>query len=180
MASWADFGAEIVSSGSCPERCQEAVRRGAGEAPGSCPQRSRGSTRKLSGSAGEAPGSCPERCRGSTKKLSAMHFLGSNVMLRSIPSFPDSFHSWNYLSSIGSGITFLSFSFLYDYLLILYCFVISFMALEQTPTTARSKRIKLKCSPSQSVARALVLSARSKTIIFWRVAKTGCDTDIFA
>ena len=35
-----------------------------------------------------------------------MHFLGFNVMPRRIP---DSFHSWNSLSSIGSGITFLSF-----------------------------------------------------------------------
>jgi len=34
-----------------------------------------------------------------------MHFLGFNVMPRRIPSFPDSFHSWNLLSSIGSGIT---------------------------------------------------------------------------
>ena len=42
--------------------------------------------------------------------FSPMHFLGFNVMPRRIPSFPDSFHSWNSLSSIGSGITFLSFS----------------------------------------------------------------------
>ena len=41
--------------------------------------------------------------------FSPMHFLGFNVMPRRIPSFPDSFHSWNSLSSIGSGITFLSF-----------------------------------------------------------------------
>ncbi len=41
--------------------------------------------------------------------FSPMHFLGFNVMPRRIPSFPDSFHSWNLLSSIGSGITFLSF-----------------------------------------------------------------------
>merc|ERR1712019_164398 len=42
--------------------------------------------------------------------FSPMHFLGFNVMPRRIPSFPDSFHSWNFLSSIGSGITFLSFA----------------------------------------------------------------------
>ena len=42
--------------------------------------------------------------------FSPMHFLGFNVMPRRIPSFPDSFHSWNLLSSIGSGITFLSFT----------------------------------------------------------------------
>ena len=41
--------------------------------------------------------------------FSPMHFLGFNVMPRRILSFPDSFHSWNLLSSIGSGITFLSF-----------------------------------------------------------------------
>merc|ERR1712076_76891 len=43
--------------------------------------------------------------------FSPMHFLGFNVMPRRIPDFPDSFHSWNFLSSIGSGITLLSFSF---------------------------------------------------------------------
>merc|ERR1712110_768442 len=43
--------------------------------------------------------------------FSPMHFLGFNVMPRRIPDFPDSFHSWNFLSSIGSGITFLSFAF---------------------------------------------------------------------
>merc|ERR1711963_858176 len=44
--------------------------------------------------------------------FSPMHFLGFNVMPRRIPDFPDSFHSWNFLSSIGSGITFLSFAIL--------------------------------------------------------------------
>merc|ERR1712018_281732 len=42
--------------------------------------------------------------------FSPMHFLGFNVMPRRIPDFPDSFHSRNFLSSIGSGITFLSFA----------------------------------------------------------------------
>ncbi len=42
--------------------------------------------------------------------FSPMHFLGFNVMPRRFPEFPDSFHSWNFLSSIGSGITFLSFA----------------------------------------------------------------------
>merc|ERR1711897_32292 len=37
--------------------------------------------------------------------FSPMHFLGFNVTPRRIPDFPDSFHSWNFLSSIGSGIT---------------------------------------------------------------------------
>merc|ERR1712054_591828 len=44
--------------------------------------------------------------------FSPMHFLGFNVMPRGIPDFPDSFHSWNFLSSIGSGITLLSFAML--------------------------------------------------------------------
>merc|ERR1712037_529443 len=42
--------------------------------------------------------------------FSPMHFLGLNVMPRRIADFPDSFHSWILLSSIGSGITFLSFA----------------------------------------------------------------------
>merc|ERR1711943_163929 len=44
--------------------------------------------------------------------FSPMHFLGFNLMPRRIPDFPDSFHSWNFLSSIGSGITMLSFAML--------------------------------------------------------------------
>jgi len=32
--------------------------------------------------------------------FSPMHFLGFNVMPRRIPDFPDSFHSWNFLSCI--------------------------------------------------------------------------------
>ena len=48
--------------------------------------------------------------------FSPMHFLGFSLMPRRIPDFPDSFHSWNFLSSIGSGITFVSFAmFLNDY-----------------------------------------------------------------
>merc|ERR1712151_1376272 len=44
--------------------------------------------------------------------FSPIHFLGFNVMPRRIPDFPDSFHFWNFLSSIGSGITLLSFPIL--------------------------------------------------------------------
>merc|ERR1711944_183412 len=44
--------------------------------------------------------------------FSPMHFCGFNLMPRRIPDFPDSFHSWNFLSSIGSGITLPSFAIL--------------------------------------------------------------------
>merc|ERR1712224_235034 len=44
--------------------------------------------------------------------FSPMHFLGFNLMPRRIPDFPDYFHSWNFLSSIGSGITLISFAIL--------------------------------------------------------------------
>jgi cytochrome c oxidase subunit 1 len=47
--------------------------------------------------------------------FSPLHFLGFNLMPRRIPDYPDSFHSWNFLSSIGSGITFLSFINLESY-----------------------------------------------------------------
>ena len=33
------------------------------------------------------------------------HFLGFSVMARRIPDYPSSFYAWNFLSSIGSGIT---------------------------------------------------------------------------
>ena len=38
---------------------------------------------------------------------------GFNVMPRRIPDFPDYFNSWNSLSSIGSGITLISFFYLF-------------------------------------------------------------------
>ena len=50
--------------------------------------------------------------------FSPMHFLGFNLMPRRVPDFPDSFHSWNFLSSIGSGITFLSFAILFPGLMV--------------------------------------------------------------
>jgi hypothetical protein len=59
-----------------------------------------------------------------------MHFLGFNVMPRRIPDFPDSFHSWNFLSSIGSGITFLSFA-IFSYVgLIFLVFLFFFTSLD--------------------------------------------------
>ena len=55
--------------------------------------------------------------------FSPMHFLGFNVMPRRIPDFPDSFHSWNFLSSIGSGITFLSFAMFSNLLSLVFLFI---------------------------------------------------------
>merc|ERR1712011_25825 len=52
--------------------------------------------------------------------FSPMHFLGFNLMPRRIPDFPDSFHSWNFLSSIGSGITFLSFAIFFLFLSLMF------------------------------------------------------------
>ena len=58
--------------------------------------------------------------------FSPMHFLGFNVMPRRIPDFPDSFHSWNFLSSIGSGITFLSFAIFYHWFSLSSCIFLIF------------------------------------------------------
>jgi cytochrome c oxidase subunit 1 len=52
---------------------------------------------------------------GITSTFIPMHFLGFNVMPRRIPDFPDYVNCWNYLSSLGSGITLISF-FLVVYL----------------------------------------------------------------
>merc|ERR1712066_111524 len=38
-----------------------------------------------------------------------MHLLGFNLQPRRIPDFPDNFNSWNILSSIGSGLTLITF-----------------------------------------------------------------------
>merc|ERR1711879_1032065 len=54
--------------------------------------------------------------------FSPMHFLGFNVMPRRVPDFPDSFHSWNFLSSIGSGITLLSFAVSFCFSIFLFDF----------------------------------------------------------
>ena len=50
---------------------------------------------------------------GITLTFLPMHFLGFNVMPRRIPDYPDSFHGWNFLASVGSGITLLSFAILH-------------------------------------------------------------------
>jgi cytochrome c oxidase subunit 1 len=41
-----------------------------------------------------------------------MHFLGFNLQPRRIPDFPDNLNSWNFLSSIGSGLTLFSLTIL--------------------------------------------------------------------
>merc|ERR1719458_1362996 len=73
--------------------------------------------------------------------FSPMHFLGFNVMPRRIPDFPDSFHSCNFLSSIGSGITFLSWDFhlksyntlhLHSWDPTFLCFVLTFISFSIT------------------------------------------------
>jgi heme/copper-type cytochrome/quinol oxidase subunit 1 len=46
-----------------------------------------------------------------------MHFLGFNVMPRRISDFPNYFISWNYLSSIGSGITLICWFYLFGFIL---------------------------------------------------------------
>merc|ERR1712216_404288 len=66
--------------------------------------------------------------------FSPIHFLGFNVMPRRIPDFPDSFHSWNFLSSIGSGITFLSFA-MFILIRISLCLSFSGLALNQKRPT---------------------------------------------
>ena len=37
-----------------------------------------------------------------------MHILGFNIMVRRIPDYPNIYYTWNYIISIGSGITLLS------------------------------------------------------------------------
>ena len=50
---------------------------------------------------------------GITLTFLPMHFLGFNVMPRRIPDYPDDIHGWNFLASIGSGVTLLSFAILH-------------------------------------------------------------------
>ena len=66
--------------------------------------------------------------------FSPMHFLGFNVMPRRIPDFPDSFHSWNFLSSIGSGITFLSFAMFSNLLSLVFLFIYYLFISNPLPT----------------------------------------------
>ena len=58
--------------------------------------------------------------------FSSIHFLGFNIMPRRIPDFPDSFYSWNLLSSVGSGVTLLS---LVVFLLLLIHSLVSYLLL---------------------------------------------------
>ena len=46
---------------------------------------------------------------GILSTFTSMHYLGFNIMPRRIFDTPDSNNSWNYISSIGSGITLISF-----------------------------------------------------------------------
>ena len=55
---------------------------------------------------------CTCHVNPSSWKNQSPHLFSSDNPRR-IPSFPDSFNSWNSLSSIGSGITFLSFRVLF-------------------------------------------------------------------
>jgi len=41
--------------------------------------------------------------------LTPLHFLGFNVIPRRVPDFPDNLFTWNYISSLGSGLTLISF-----------------------------------------------------------------------
>jgi heme/copper-type cytochrome/quinol oxidase subunit 1 len=83
--------------------------------------------------------------------FSPMHFLGFNVMPRRIPDFPDSFHSWNFLSSIGSGITFLSFAIFFSLPGILHR-LYPWLILQ----------VYHSCNP------ALIINCGSKSLIPWR------------
>jgi len=42
-----------------------------------------------------------------------MHFLGFSVMPRRIPDYPDNLNTWNYLCSLGSGMTIVGTVLLY-------------------------------------------------------------------
>ena len=75
--------------------------------------------------------------------FSPMHFLGFNVMPRRIPDFPDSFHSWNFLSSIGSGITFLSFA-IFSYVGIIFLvFLFFFTSLDSALKSSANNWLKI-------------------------------------
>ena len=57
-----------------------------------------------------------------------MHFLGFNVMPRRVPDFPDILNSWNYISSLGSGLTLISF-----FILVVYRKTRSYRCLSPSP-----------------------------------------------
>ena len=42
-----------------------------------------------------------------------MHFLGYNFQPRRVYEFPDNYNCWNFLSSMGSGLTILSYLYLW-------------------------------------------------------------------
>ena len=62
------------------------------------------------------------------RKLHQIHFvflLIINIMPRRIPDFPDSFYSWNLLSSVGSGVTLLSLVVFLVFVFLISCLVTS-------------------------------------------------------
>ena len=93
--------------------------------------------------------------------FSPMHFLGFNVMPRRIPSFPDTFHSWNLLSSkmkeIPRSRSQLSFLFSYriTFLSSYYwsssskssLLELQFFYLKTTYVSCNSKKCKVKAIP---------------------------------
>ena len=62
-----------------------------------------------------------------------MHFLGLAGMPRRIPDYPDAFAGWNYISSLGSGITVISF--------IIFIIVIIIEISKPLPTTCARTRL---------------------------------------
>ena len=61
---------------------------------------------------------------GITLTFTPIHFLGFNIMPRRISNFPNYLNSWNYMSSIGSGITLISFILFnpFWYFFVIICF----------------------------------------------------------
>ena len=74
-----------------------------------------------------------------------MHFLGFNLQPRRIPDFPDNFNSWNFLSSIGSGLTLFGL-FLVGFLQLYISSIRDFLGFILFLTVHRSKLGSLRCA----------------------------------